>query len=191
VDRSAIGIILLAAGGSSRLGVPKQLLPFGPDTLLAHAARTALATRAARVVVVLGAHADACQQALTGLPVERVVHAGWADGQASSLRAGLTQLRTSVCRAAVVMLCDQPWTSSALLDTLIDRHVATRAPIVASRYANGVIGPPALFDRTLFGDLDALTGDTGAKRVIEAHAEALETVPFPMGWVDIDTRDQR
>jgi molybdenum cofactor cytidylyltransferase len=190
---SAIGVVLLAAGGSSRLGTPKQLLSVGTDTLLGHAARTALASRARRVLVVVGAHADACRQALVGLPVELVVHPDWADGQASSLRAGLTQLRTTGVSpaAAIVMLCDQPWVSPALLDTLIDRYLATAAPVVASRYANGVVGPPALFDGPLFGELEALRGDVGAKRVIVAHAAEAETVPFPAGGTDIDTEADR
>jgi molybdenum cofactor cytidylyltransferase len=120
-----VGIILLAAGGSSRLGTPKQLLPLDGDTLLGRAARAALATRADRVVVVLGAHADACLATLTGLAVEIVVNTAWAEGQASSLRAGLAQLLSAgpVPDAAIVMLCDQPWTSFGLLDALIDRYI--------------------------------------------------------------------
>jgi molybdenum cofactor cytidylyltransferase len=184
----SVAIILLAAGGSARLGTPKQMLPVGDDTLLTRAARTALMARAGRVIVVLGAHADACQQALTGLPVEIVLNAAWADGQASSLRAGLARLAAGASpEAVIIMLCDQPKASPDLLDTLIARYHATRAPVVASRYAPDVVGPPALFDRTLFAQLETLTGDVGARRVIEAHGAKLETVPFPGGTLDIDT----
>jgi molybdenum cofactor cytidylyltransferase len=186
----SIAIILLAAGGSSRLGTPKQMLPVGGgETLLTRAARTALAARVDRVIVVLGAHADACQQALTRLPVEIVLNATWADGQASSLRAGLAHLAAggTQAQAAVIMLCDQPRVSPELLDALIARYHDRRAVVVASRYATDVVGPPALFDRSLFAELETLTGDIGARRVIEAHATDLETVPFPGGTLDIDT----
>jgi molybdenum cofactor cytidylyltransferase len=188
-----VGIIVLAAGGSSRLGTPKQLIPFGGGTLLAHAARTALATRATRVVVVLGANADACHAALVGLAVEIVVHAAWAEGQASSLRAGLAALRATgeAPDAAIIMLCDQPYVSSRLLASLTDRYIATRAPIVASQYDDGTIGPPVLFDRALFDQLHALRGDVGAKRVIEANGARCEIVPFPGGMIDIDTEAAR
>jgi molybdenum cofactor cytidylyltransferase len=185
----SIAIILLAAGGSSRLGTPKQMLPIGGETLLTRAARTALTARVDRVIVVLGAHADACRQALTGLPVEIALNATWADGQASSLRAGLAHLAAGGAQpqAAVIMLCDQPQVSPELLDALIARYHATRAAVVASRYATDVVGPPALFDRSLFAQLETLTGDIGARRVIEARAADLETVPFPGGTLDIDT----
>lgn len=165
------------------------MLPVGDETLLTRAARTALRARAGRVIVVLGAHADACQRALTGLPVEIVLNAAWGDGQASSLRAGLAYLAVAVAppEAAIIMLCDQPRVSPELLDSLIARYRATRAPVVASRYAPDVVGPPALFDRTLFAQLETLTGDVGARRVIEAHGADLETVPFPGGTLDIDT----
>jgi molybdenum cofactor cytidylyltransferase len=185
-----IGIVLLAAGGSSRLGAPKQLLAVDSDTLLGRAARTALASRARRVVVVTGAYADKCRDAVAGLPVELVVHPAWADGQASSLRAGLAALRSAEpVAAAIVMLCDQPFVSTALLDDLIDRYVATGARVVASRYAADIVGPPALFDASVFGELDALRGDVGAKGVIMAHRA--ETVPFPGGGTDIDTEADR
>jgi molybdenum cofactor cytidylyltransferase len=180
-----IGVVILAAGDSSRLGTPKQLVALGDDTLLGRAARTALASRADRVVIVLGAHADACRQALTGLPVDLVVNAEWAEGQASSLRAGITGLQAMAPAAAIIMLCDQPWTSPALIDALIDRYRATGSPVISSRYASGALGPPALFDRSVFDDLLALTGDAGAKRIIAANLA--EAISFPDGDVDIDT----
>jgi molybdenum cofactor cytidylyltransferase len=188
-DTHTTAVMILAAGASSRLGTPKQMLPVNGETLLARAARTALAAHPDRVVVVLGAHADACQLALAGLPVEIVVHSGWAEGQASSLRAGLAHLQATGAPpdAAVIMLCDQPRVSHELLSTLRARYRATGAPVVASRYDNGVVGPPALFDRSLFAELHALTGDVGARRVIEAHVARLETIPFPGGTIDIDT----
>ncbi|HWZ60969.1 MAG TPA: nucleotidyltransferase family protein [Gemmatimonadaceae bacterium] len=180
-----IGVVILAAGGSSRLGTPKQLLNIGGDTLLGRAARTALASGVDRVVVVLGAHADACRQALAGLPLDLVVHPQWAEGQASSIHAGLTRLQAIAPAAAIIMLCDQPRISPPVIAALIDRYRVTGARVVSSRYASAALGPPALFDKSVFDDLLALTGDAGAKRIIAANLA--EAISFPDGDVDIDT----
>jgi molybdenum cofactor cytidylyltransferase len=192
----SIGILILAAGGSRRFGSPKQLLPVaagestdgGPEeTLIRHAARTALAaTLADRVVVVLGAYADACQHALAGLSVQLVRNPAWPSGQASSLVAGLAHLRSS--DAALVVLSDQVLVTPSLLDEIMRKYLASDAPVVACRYASDTVGPPALFDRSLFPELETLTGDVGARGVIQAHADRLQTVPFPGGTTDIDTQ---
>ena len=163
----------------------------GDETLIRRVVRAALATaRADRVVVVLGAEADACQQALSGLPgIELVRNPDWPSGQASSLVAGLMALQSSdaAVDAVVIVLSDQPLVTSQLLDEIIGRYEATNAPVIACHYANDVLGPPALFDRSLFSELATLSGDAGARRIIEAHADRLQTVPFEGGATDIDT----
>jgi molybdenum cofactor cytidylyltransferase len=129
--------------------------------------------------------------------VDIVEHSEWSRGQGSSVRAGLTYLRT--CEpdidAAIVMLCDQPLVTSELLDMLIDQHRATGACIVASEYASAgprstsVRGAPALFHRSLFHELDALRGDAGARRVIARYVSKITIVPFPGGATDVDFPD--
>lgn len=186
---AAVGILVLAAGESARLGRPKQSLPFGDTTLLGHAVAQALAARLGPVVVVLGAHADA----LRGhVPAEAhiVLNRGWREGMASSIRAGLAVLEAEwpTVRAAIVMTCDQPHVSAELLRELAATWVTGGAPVVASRYG-GTLGVPALFAREVWSELMALRGDRGAKAVIARHADMVQAVEFPGGEADVDTEE--
>lgn len=181
----AVGVILLAAGGSSRLGTPKQLLrDASGETLLARATRAALASACHPVVVVLGAGADAIRPALEGLPVTVAVNPDWESGMAASLQTGLAVLGDA--DAALVMLCDQPGVTPALLTSLVDTYHRTGHALVACEYG-GILAVPALFDHSLFPDLQALRGEQGARRVIQSYAGPLSRVPFPEGLSDVDT----
>lgn len=184
----ATGLILLAAGGSSRLGRPKQLLLYQGRTLLRHAAETAFASGCRPVVVVLGAQADRLRAEIAGLEVVIADNPDWARGMGSSVRAGLRALEASAPDAAgvVLMLCDQPLITAASLDALVQSHIDTSAPLVASEYG-GTRGVPAFFGRSLFPDLLALKGEQGAKAVLAAHASEVVALPLPAGVWDVDT----
>ena len=189
---SFVGAILLAAGGSTRLGRPKQLLAYRGRTLLRHAAEQALASRARPVVVVLGADEARCQQELAGLAATDVVsvpNPDWAVGMGSSIRTGVTALMGHApdVRGAIILLCDQPLVTAEVLDTLIARHVEAPAATIAAHYA-GEPGVPALFPRARFGELAQLDGASGAKRLLRAtEASPLVTVPCPGAAIDVDT----
>ena len=188
LDTSRVGLILLAAGGSRRLGAPKQLVtdPEG-RTLVRRAADAALGSACRPVAVVLGAAAEAAAAEIAGLPLLTAVNADWQTGLASSLRAGLDALTAAGdLDAAVVMLCDQPGVSPALLDSLLAAYAETRHAVVASEYG-GVLGVPALFGAALFPALRLLTGDEGARRIIQNYPGPLTRLPFPEGIWDIDT----
>lgn len=185
---SRVGLVLLAAGGSRRLGLSKQLVRDSEGrSLVRRAAETALGSCCRPVTVVLGADADAVATELAGLDLLLTVNADWQTGLASSLKAGLAALlQAGLLDAVVVMLCDQPRVTPALLDSLLTASAETSHQIAACEYG-GALGVPALFAPPLFPDLQALTGDEGARRVIRAYAGPVAKIPFPGGEMDIDT----
>ncbi len=185
-----VAIIVLAAGASSRLGMPKQNLSFKQTTLLQHSIEQALASKASAVVVILGAEAGIIQTHTSNPKLEVLINDAWQEGIASSIRCGVQYLvdnQPSVTRA-LLMVCDQPYINTALLNKLITLQQAAGAAIVASRYGD-TIGIPALFAKQLFPELLQLTGDKGAKKMMMKHRDNLTIVDFPLGIVDIDTAE--
>jgi molybdenum cofactor cytidylyltransferase len=187
-DGAPIGIVILAAGASIRMGTPKQLLSFRGSSLLRHTAETALLCDAGFVTVVLGANAEQIRPELAGLPVGIVENADWPAGMGSSLRAGLQSLLAAhpEAAAAIFLVCDQPLLSAETLDALINPYRGSDCPIAASAYGD-TLGVPALFDRSIFPELLALQGAQGAKHLIRAHRDQVVGVPFPDGSIDVDT----
>ncbi|MET0626155.1 MAG: nucleotidyltransferase family protein [Pyrinomonadaceae bacterium] len=185
-----VGAVVLAAGSSSRMGRPKQLLRFGGETLLRRAAHAALGAGCDPVVVVTGAHAAQTRGELRGLGVIEVENLLWETGMGSSVRAGVEALLEAHAEAAavVLMLCDQPLVNADVVAGLVAAHRETGLDVVASQYG-GSFGVPALFGRALFGELTRLEGQAGAKQVIKRHASSAHFVPFHGGEIDVDTPD--
>ena len=189
---ATVGLLLLAAGSSSRLARPKQLLPYQGQTLLRHAAEVAAASPCRPLVLVTGALHDELLPEIEGLPFHVVRNDAWADGMGGSIAAGLAELESAseepAVDAIVVMLCDQPLVSEEVIGALIVQFQATRQPVVASAYA-GTQGVPALFGREVFPQLLALRGASGARELLQQYAH-LPTVAFPGGATDVDTEAQ-
>jgi molybdenum cofactor cytidylyltransferase len=183
----AVPLLLLAAGGSTRMGQPKQLLEYRGRPLLRHSVEQALASVCRPIVVVLGADADACRAAIDDLPVQTVINTGWAAGMGSSIRVGLSAIETHA-DAVVIALCDQPLISAAFLDSLVHAHIERGVAMVAASYDNRP-GVPALFARSLFPALAALDGQAGAKALLQGAGGDLLTIPAPQAAVDVDTPD--
>jgi molybdenum cofactor cytidylyltransferase len=171
-----IGLIVLAAGQASRLGLPKLLLPVQGRTLLRFTTERLLASPVDATVVVLGAQADVLADELAGLPVRVVVNARYAEGLSTSLQTGLHALPPDT-EAAVIALADQPLVTADIVRALVERYVETRRPIIYPSYA-GQQGNPVLFARQLFPDLLALKGDAGARHLIRARTDEALAVPF-------------
>lgn len=183
------GIVVLAAGISSRFGSPKQLLSFNGKSLLKHSVSEAINSNAGCVVVVVGANADLLLPEIDESKVVVIENKEWQEGLASSLRTGLNKFLeiTPQADAAIFMVCDQPFVDAVVLNEIIKKHEETGKPLVASSYGK-TIGTPALFHKSLFKELLQLKGDTGAKNIIQQHTEEMDTILFPMGSIDIDRK---
>ncbi|HOE69647.1 MAG TPA: selenium cofactor biosynthesis protein YqeC [Brevefilum sp.] len=168
--------IILAAGGSERLGVPKQFLDWCGKPFIVQVAQTALTAGLSPMVVVTGARQTEIETGLANLPVRCVYNPEWASGQASSLKVGLKSLPDH-CDCAMFLLSDQPQITSHLVRQLIERHHAVRAPITAPMIRERR-GNPVLFARQTFGALREVSGDQGGRAIFNAFK--VDYLP----WVD-------
>ena len=185
------GIIILAAGASTRMGQAKQLLQVEGESMLQRAVRIALSTPYRPVVVVLGANREQIEPSLQGLEVLRVDNPDWATGMGGSIATGLAHLLQQVpaLQQIVILVGDQPLLTSDHLMALVNANIHGTCPMVVSRYTN-TTGVPALFEQSLFVDLLALYGAQGAKPVIQKYLDQAGIVDFAPGALDIDTPEE-
>ena len=185
---ASVGAIILAAGASSRLGQPKQLLMYRGESLLARAIRLANEAGASPVLAVVGANRKLILDAVKFGDSIPTVNERWAQGISTSIHAGLDGLvnTTPDAGAVLMMACDQPRLTADHLRALIHRFALQSEPsIVTSAYAE-VLGIPALFPRNVFARLRALEGDKGARALLVDPPCPLIPMPFAGGEVDID-----
>lgn len=181
------GLIILAAGGSSRLGFPKQTLLYKGKTLIEIAIEAGLGSKCSTVNVVLGANAASIKNTIQHYPVHIIDNPDWKEGMASSIRLAVKTLQSEPgIDSLIIMLCDQPFVTRATIDNLIYKQQETGKKIIASSY-NGTNGVPILFSRSLFDELASLQGQDGAKRILITHIGEMAAVPFKKGGIDIDT----
>ncbi len=182
------GIVILAAGASSRLGQPKQLLEFQGTTLIRHITQIAVNAVDKPVVVMLGAHCSLVHSQLIHLPVHVVYNPDWSQGMTSSLRKGLMALLyfSPDTDGVIFAVCDQPYITPDLFLEMIATARKSHKPIVACFY-NNILGTPVLFKKEFFDDLLVLKDNEGARQLLQTHPESVEAVPFPLGNFDVDT----
>jgi molybdenum cofactor cytidylyltransferase len=177
--------LILAAGNSTRMGRPKQLLRWHNRTLLERAIDSANRVLPGRVIVVLGAHAELIRDAINLDSVETVLNPDWQKGIASSIRIGIKALPASA-GAVLILLCDQPLVDAAHLTALLSSWQSEPDRIIASQYhlSSGV---PALFSAAYFERLQLLAGDKGAKPLLAEFDSCVLKIPFAEAELDIDT----
>lgn len=182
------GIIILAAGSSSRLGRPKQLLDYKGKTLLQTVINEALETSCRPVITVLGANAKEIASQHQHDQVNFVINESWENGMASSIVAGLSAIirNNSEIESIIIAVADQAFIKMSNFNNLIEKQKETGKNIIASTYAE-TIGTPVLFKKDYFEALLSLTGAEGAKKILKQYPQDVETVVFEHGEIDIDT----
>ena len=182
------GIIILAAGSSSRLGRPKQLLDYKGKTLLQTVINEAFETSCRSVLVVLGANAKQIASQHQNDEVNFVINESWENGMASSIVAGLSAIirNNTEIESVIIAVSDQAFIKMSNFNNLIEKQKETGKNIIASTY-NGTIGTPVLFKKDYFEALLSLKGAEGAKKILKQYPEDVETVVFEHGEIDIDT----
>ena len=175
---SNVAGVILAAGGSQRLGRPKQLLDWQGQPFIAKVAQNALEAGLSPLIVVTGAESEAVRAALTGLPVAIIHNPDWQAGQSTSLRAGMGALPED-CQAVMLLLSDQPQVSPTLIRSVVETYATQRLPVTAPRIA-GRRANPVLFGRETFEALRGVQGDQGGRGVFNQ---------FKVAWLEwIDER---
>jgi len=207
-----LGVVLLAAGGSTRLGQPKQLIPIDGEALVARTARRllclqpathgeALVARTARrllclepatLLVVTGCASVEVSDQLSSLPLQLVHNPDWRQGMGkgmgTSIAVGVNCLPAKV-KGVLIMLCDQWRVDHADLKRLLEAWNTDISDIAVARWEKDkafIFGPPAVFPRTLFHELESLSGDQGAKRVIEKYQDRSTFIMMENAAFDLD-----
>lgn len=173
------------------MGTPKQLLPWAGGTLLGHAVTKAKEIANDTIMVVLGSHSEEINPTLANESVTVTVHNDWKKGLGTSIAWGVSQLvqRESQCDGILIMLADQPLITSDYLSSILSRFKPEEQFIIATTYSDQKLGVPALFDRCYFEELMQLTGDKGAKEIMQKQKDKLVLLHAEAMLADIDTLD--
>ena len=181
--------LIPAAGSSSRMGVPKQLLKWKNTTLLGHAIASSQAIPVSKTVVVLGANFDRIFNEIKHLDIHVLENKDWQDGLGKSIATGVSFVRRNIpdCEGILILLPDQPTIETAYLKSLFDTFMPGTGQIIATSYNNGNRGVPALFDKMYFNELAVLKDDKGAKSILNTYTEHVEVLNAGHVISDIDT----
>jgi len=189
-SRINIGVVILAAGSSSRLGRPKQLVEFQNKSLLQHVIDTINPFQFHPGVLVLGANADVIRKSIKPKNVDVLHNENWPEGIASSIRLGVSESikLNDLLDGILFLLSDQPFVSKELIQELIEKHANGNQQITACSY-NGNVGVPAILSKDFFPQLLELKGDVGAKKIMMQNKDHVQHINFKDGSFDVDTED--
>lgn len=178
-------ILILAAGSSSRMGKPKQLLPFKSTTLLGNVIEQAKNSKADTIFCVLGAKEQIIKASISSYEIELISNTNFKDGLSSSIVVGMKHLK-DLFDNILIMLADQPNVNSTYLNKLMKISEENPSKIIASNYQNKK-GVPAVFPKQYFQQLLNLQGDKGAKEFLNNQTDIIKMAPFNL--TDIDTKE--
>jgi molybdenum cofactor cytidylyltransferase len=187
---SGVAAVVLAAGASRRMGTPKQLLRLAGETILARTLGNVRASQVSEIVLVLGHAAESVEKEISIEGLKVVRNQDYQQGMGTSLRLGLAAVSGGT-GAALIVLADQPFVEPETLNQLIACHQETRPQIVIPTY-QGFRGNPVLLDRSVFAELQGLTGDVGCRAIFGNHTENIRKLPVEdMGiLLDIDSQEE-
>jgi molybdenum cofactor cytidylyltransferase len=180
-------IIVLAAGNSSRLGEPKQLLFYQNKTLLQHILNEAKNANLDPVICVTGYKADRIAETITDTGITIVYNKQWPEGMGTGISTGIKQLLNTAVESVILAVSDQPHVTAELFRTMVANMDESKKGIVACSYA-GTLGTPVLFKKEYFNQLILLNGQEGAKNIVKANLSDVRELEFENGRVDIDTK---
>lgn len=184
-----IAILILAAGDSTRMGTPKQILKWKNTTLLGHAIETVQELKTSKLIVVLGANYEMIKAKIDYYQVEVLVNESWELGLGSSIAFGVNHLLKSETNfdAVFIMLADQPLIDSSYLNRVLDMYEIGKCQIIATSYKGEKQGVPVLFDAIYFEELSQLNDDKGAKRILQKYFKNVSAISADNLVSDIDT----
>jgi molybdenum cofactor cytidylyltransferase len=179
-------IVILAAGGSRRLGQPKQLLYIMGEPLLRRIVRIAADANPDHLIVVLGSSAYDCVPIIRNCGADIVVNPFWETGLAGSIRLGVERAEEEGAEAILLLLADQPWLNAEVIQQFFDHVNGERDMIIAARY-EGILGAPMMFGSDWFPKLKTLEGDQGARSIVAKEGDRVQVIEWSDGAVDVDT----
>lgn len=186
-----IAIVILAAGSSSRMGSPKQLLSWGNSNLLNVAIEKAIKTVASKVVVVLGANYKLIEKEIKHQPITVLNNKNWNLGLGKSISCAAEYILKSDKKkdGVLIVLADQPKITTSFLNEIIDDYQLNQNQIIATSYDDDKFGVPALFDSFYFKELSKLTDDNGAKNILKKYKSSVKILNPPSKNIDIDSKE--
>lgn len=186
VIEKKLGVVLLAAGEASRMGMPKQLLVHQKEPLIRHMAKLLLKLHQP-VAVVLGARAGLIQPVIEDLPLQVLINENWKLGMGTSVSMGVEVFRAM--DGILFCVVDQPYLDEKLLRNFMEAFDELKEGdhgMLASRYKNGQLGVPALFGKVWFDELGSVSPEEGARKIIKREQNQLIAIDFPEGLFDLD-----
>ena len=180
----------MAAGGSSRMGTPKQLLPWKSTTLIENVMSNVLQLESSKLIVVLGANSEQITPKIESYPIEVIYNPNWKKGLGNSISFGANYIKNNYQTDGIlIVLADQPLIHSSYLKKMIGEIEPNRQQIIATKYPNAKLGVPALFDASYLEELSTIDGDKGAKILLEKYSDQLISTQFETNIFDVDTEE--